>query len=270
MTFNPIVEPDQSITRDGALARSAVSDASRFNVGPGRALLPVVRDSREQRPYAFTGLPVEVEVGALATGDYSIRGHESKVTVERKSLGDLVHCLTGDRARFMRELERMRDFAAVAVVVESPQHALRTGRYLGGVNPRAAWQSALALMQRYRVPFIFCMDRADAEQVTFDILRHYWRDQGATAGGGSGRAGAGMPPCCRTPPSPRARTGATPTQHPHPRTGRADHEVETPNSTGQTQNAVASRQAQAQAQATDRTAAREDGLAGRRRAQATR
>jgi len=214
MTFNPIVEPDQSITRDGALARSAVSDASRFNVGPGRALLPVVRDSREQRPYAFTGLPVEVEVGALATGDYSIRGHESKVTVERKSLGDLVHCLTGVRARFMRELERMRDFAAVAVVVESPQHALRTGRYLGGVNPRAAWQSALALMQRYRVPFIFCMDRADAEQVTFDILRHYWRDQGATAGGGVRQSRGRDAPMLPNTPQPkgenRSHTDTTP------------------------------------------------------------
>ena len=139
--------------------------------------LPIVRDSREQAPFAFSGLPVEVEVAALEAGDYSVRGFERKVAVERKELGDLVGCLGADRQRFERELARLRGYDCAAVVVEAPVVALRTGRYLGRLDAGAAWQSVLAFTMRYRVPFIWCQDRADAEATTFDLLRHYARDR---------------------------------------------------------------------------------------------
>ena len=139
--------------------------------------LPIVRDSREQAPFAFSGLPVEVSVGALEAGDYSVRGFERSVAVERKALQDLVGCLSGERDRFERELARLRGYDAAAVVVEAPAVALRTGRYLGRLDSGAAWQSVLAFSMRYRMPFIFCADRSDAEAVTFDLLRHYARDR---------------------------------------------------------------------------------------------
>ena len=124
--------------------------------------LPIVRDSREQAPFTFSGLPVEVSVGALEAGDYSVRGFERRVAVERKALGDLVGCLGADRLRFERELARLRGYDAAAVVVEASVVALRTGRYLGRLDAGAAWQSVLAFSMRFRVPFFFCTDRADA------------------------------------------------------------------------------------------------------------
>ena len=139
--------------------------------------LPIVCDSREQAPFAFFGLPVEVSVGGLEAGDYSVAGFGRRVAVERKSLQDLVGCLSGERDRFERELARLRGYDCAAVVVEAPVHALRSGHYLGRLDAGAAWQSVLAFMQRYRVPFIFCADRTDAEAVTFDLLRHYARDR---------------------------------------------------------------------------------------------
>ena len=83
-------------------------------------LLPIVRDSREQAPFTFSGLPVEVSVGALEAGDYSLHGFERRVAVERKELGDLVGCLGTDRERFQRELARLRGYDCAAVVVEAP------------------------------------------------------------------------------------------------------------------------------------------------------
>ena len=139
--------------------------------------LRIVRDSREQAPFTFAGLPVEVEVGTLEAGDYSVRGFERRVAVERKALGDLVGCLGADRERFQRELARLRGYDSAAVVVEAPVMALRTGRYLGRLDAGAAWQSVLAFSMRFRVPFIFCADRADAEAVTFDLLRHFHHDR---------------------------------------------------------------------------------------------
>lgn len=140
-------------------------------------LLSIIRDSREQAPFAFAGLPVEVTVGALEAGDYTVAGFGRRIAVERKSLQDLVGCLSGERARFERELARLRGYDAAAVVVEAPAYGLRTGRYLGRLDAGAAWQSVLAFTQRYRIPFIFCADRADAQAVTYDLLRHYARDR---------------------------------------------------------------------------------------------
>lgn len=142
-----------------------------------RQLLRLVVDSREQAPFAFTGFPVEVSVVALEAGDYSVAGFTRRIAVERKELQDLVGCLSGDRDRFERELARLRGYDAAAVVVEAPALALRTGRYLGRLDAGAAWQSVLAFSMRYRMPFIFCADRADAEAVTFDLLRHFARDR---------------------------------------------------------------------------------------------
>lgn len=139
--------------------------------------LPIVRDSREQAPFSFLGLPVEVAVGALEAGDYSVAGFVRRIAVERKELGDLVGCLGAERDRFERELARLRGYDCAAVVVEAPADDLRAGRYRGKLDAGAAWQSVLAFTQRYRVPFIFCADRADAEAVTFDFLRHYARDR---------------------------------------------------------------------------------------------
>ena len=140
-------------------------------------LLPIVRDSREQAPFAFMGYPVEMSVGTLEAGDYSVRGFERRVAVERKELQDLVGCFGGGRERFERELARLRGYDFAAVVVEAPAIALRQGRYLGRLDAGAGWQSVLAFSMRYRMPFVWCQDRSDAERVTFDFLRHYARDR---------------------------------------------------------------------------------------------
>ena len=139
--------------------------------------LRIIQDSREQCPFRFEGYPVEVEVGALEAGDYSLAGFERRVSIERKCLSDLIGCLSGDRARFERELARLRGFDACAVVVESSQPTLRLGHYRSAMDAGSAWQSCLSFMQRFNVPFIWCNSRQDAEQVTFDYLRHFHRDR---------------------------------------------------------------------------------------------
>lgn len=139
--------------------------------------LYVIRDSREQQPFQFSGYPVDLSTNALAAGDYSLRGFERRIAVERKSLSDLVGCLGTDRERFERELARLRGYDFAAVVVEAPAEFLQQGKYLGKLDAKAAWQSCVAFMQRYRIPFVWCRDRDDAEQTTFDILRHYARDR---------------------------------------------------------------------------------------------
>lgn len=135
----------------------------------------IVVDTREQIKLPFSEYQVEVVEGTLTAGDYSIPGLESLVAVERKSLADLTMCLGRERPRFERELERLRGFEAAAVVVESPMAALALGEYRSALNPKAAYESVVAFMVRYRLTFYFAQDRRGAERFTFSFLRHYWR-----------------------------------------------------------------------------------------------
>jgi ERCC4-type nuclease len=139
--------------------------------------LQIIRDTREQNGFEFAGFPCTVTAGTLEAGDYALAGFERRVAIERKSIQDLVGCLTGERPRFERELQRLKAMDAAAVVVEQPQSVLRLGHFRSRMDAGAAWQSCLALSMRYRIPFWFCDSRADAEAVTFNFLRHFARDR---------------------------------------------------------------------------------------------
>jgi len=139
--------------------------------------LKILCDTREQAPFTFGGYDCEAQVGTLTTGDYSLGGLEDRVAVERKSLDDLLGCLTGEgRERFERELARARGLDAFCVVIEASFQDMAEGRYRSRMKPHAALQSVLAFQVRYGVPFVWCGNRAGAEYVTFHFLRHYLRE----------------------------------------------------------------------------------------------
>ncbi len=140
--------------------------------------LRIVVDTREQRPLDFSVFPdVEVAIGTLQAGDYSLYGFASEIAVERKSIDDLVGCLTTDRDRFKRELERLRGHSSVMVVVEAPFNDIRMGRYRSQMDPNAAMQSVFSIMQKYRLPFYFAADRMDAAFAVHSFLRHFQRHE---------------------------------------------------------------------------------------------
>ena len=142
--------------------------------------LTIVVDTREQAPYGFERFPcVEIIRAGLATGDYSLTGHEHRAAIERKSLVDLVGCLTVGRARFERELDRGRALDLFAVVVEASMEDVARGRYTSRMDPHAALQSVLAFQVRYAVPFVWAGSRAGAEYVTYWTLQKFLREHEA-------------------------------------------------------------------------------------------
>lgn len=74
-------------------------------------------DSREQLPLILD--PLQTEIGTLPTGDYSLKGLEHVVCIERKSLDDLLGCVGSDRERFEREVQRMLSYPVRVLLVES-------------------------------------------------------------------------------------------------------------------------------------------------------
>ena len=137
--------------------------------------MQIIVDTREQNAYNFSGYSVEIMPGTLTSGDYSLAGFTDLVAVERKELSDLLGCLTHDRPRFTRELERLRGFEAAALVVEAPYSTIASGSYRSKIDPDAATQSLVSIMANYRLPVFFANSRADAEFFTYNFLRHFLR-----------------------------------------------------------------------------------------------
>ncbi len=131
----------------------------------------IIIDSREQAPLAFS-LPMEI--GPLVTGDYSIKGLEKFIAIERKSPDDLVGCLkSGQRERFERELSRGRGLDYFALVVECDLANLAKGDYRSRMLPKSVVQSLLAFSVRYRLPVFFCPGREYAARVVESLLLKY-------------------------------------------------------------------------------------------------
>lgn len=139
--------------------------------------MKIICDTREQAPFGFVGYDCEMVAGTLTTGDYSLAGLLDRCAVERKSLDDLLGCLTGEgRERFERELARASGLECFAVVVEASMQDMAEGRYRSRMKPHAALQSVLAFQVRHSCPFIWCGNRAGAEYATYHFLRHYLRN----------------------------------------------------------------------------------------------
>lgn len=133
-----------------------------------RSAITIAVDSREQAPFAFPDFTTTTR--ALDAGDYSVVGAESEIALERKSLPDLIQCLTRERERFERELLRLRGYPHRLVLVESDWAALVSGSYRSRLNPRSAAASVAAFSARYSIGFHFAGTREAAQGFAADYL----------------------------------------------------------------------------------------------------
>lgn len=127
-------------------------------------MITIVQDSREQTPLSFHNFRgIETIRQGLKTGDYSVLGHESEICFERKSVQDLVGTLIGGHERFLREMERMRDFKAKYILIEHSPEILYTYcvKHGWGYKFNTIIQSLLAYACHYQVRVRFCKDRED-------------------------------------------------------------------------------------------------------------
>ena len=150
----------------------------------------VVVDTREQVPFTFLDLRTDAKDGrkplvvptvrgTLTSGDYSIHGFESQVSIERKGLDDLFNTLGQGRERFERELIRLASSNVVAdVVIEAdwgaivaapPQHSR--------LDPKTIFRSVIAWRLRFpNIHWWCCPGRRFAEILTYRLLERFWKD----------------------------------------------------------------------------------------------
>lgn len=81
----------------------------------------VIKDTREQEGWFFSAYDKceGMEIGTLLTGDYTLKGYEDVVCVERKaSVSEIAMNLGRKKEAFYSEIERMRDFPFRYILLE--------------------------------------------------------------------------------------------------------------------------------------------------------
>lgn len=155
----------------------------------------VIIDTREQAPYQFrtfkadakhktqSGIPrplfIQTEIATLKTADYSIKGFESEIAIERKSLTDLFGTLGSGRDRFKRELERLSQFQVAHVVIEADwKTILYSPPERTKLDPKSVFRSINAWEQEFpTIHWQFMGMKAIAEHKTFRILERFWNQK---------------------------------------------------------------------------------------------
>ena len=138
--------------------------------------LTIIEDTREQTPLDFSGhRGVEFVRSGLKTGDYSVQGYEDKICFERKSIPDLVGTLIGGHERFLREMDRMKDYEEKYILVEhsASKAYLYCERHGWEYKFDTIIQSLLAYAYHYRVRVKFCKNREDMAEYIVKKSREY-------------------------------------------------------------------------------------------------
>jgi DNA excision repair protein ERCC-4 len=148
--------------------------------------LVAIVDSREQMPLDLS--PLKITVGTLTTGDYSVQGLESIISIERKSLPDFLSCVGRERERFEREIQRLLAYQTRCLVVEATWLELESGDWRSKVTPQAAVGSVLGWIGA-GLPVALVGDHERAgkfvSRLLFITARRRWREARALIGGAS-------------------------------------------------------------------------------------
>jgi ERCC4-type nuclease len=142
----------------------------------------ILVDTREQRPARFSG-SVRTQSATLPTGDYSIVGFTHLVAIERKAGEDLWGCCGAGRARFVAELERLRDYPLRAVVVEESIDWFLMTPPRGRITGETVIRSTIGWQMDFGVPFVWAGHRNNAaaciERFLTRIPRKFGKERAA-------------------------------------------------------------------------------------------
>lgn len=178
---------------------------------PSTTEYTILIDSQEKSHWAFTGLQTNAAEGSRpiivqtdwrslgrGMGDYTLAEAEVtdptderrwRISIERKSISDLVQTVLSERARFTRELANLNAMEFAAVIVEAnwedlttyvaehwerdgvPEHT-RNARRKSVFGSIVSWQ----MPDRYpNVRWIFAGTKRGAEVTAFLLLDRFWR-----------------------------------------------------------------------------------------------
>lgn len=146
----------------------------------------VLVDTREREPFPLHANHPNWIGGerraTLKTGDYTLEGMESLLSLERKSLADLVACTVTYRRRFIATCGRLARFRWKAILVEATYEDIRGGfrqfDIPSEVHPNSICGTLDAIEAKFGIPVIYTSTVQDlaTERAASWLSKHftYW------------------------------------------------------------------------------------------------
>lgn len=135
--------------------------------------LTAIVDSRERNPLDLGELAVEV--AELRTGDYTLKGYEDLVALERKGFHDLVYSCGPESDRFESQIQRLLSFPIRALVVEAhwDDFNKKTWIYADVVSQEHIRETLLRI-QASGLPVIMAGTHQRAGRIVAEFLKFVW------------------------------------------------------------------------------------------------
>jgi ERCC4-type nuclease len=141
--------------------------------------LTIYYDDREKTPWIFNGFkyPITMERKRLITGDYTIKGYMDKIVIERKhGINEIIMNISAlDRARFVKELERLAQFKCKYLVIEdcisNTNIALKKLPNRVRITADSVYYWLTKIQCYYRIPIIWLGKTPRMQQ---QILHKFW------------------------------------------------------------------------------------------------
>lgn len=134
----------------------------------------IIRDTREKDGcgWKFRASPncAGMEIEKLDTGDYSVKGFEHLIMVERKSIGDLWGTLTAGKERFINEMERARIIPARYLIIEGNVGDIDKGYKYSKVSPEFIHGYLISLQVKYGIHVVFAGRQDQAQTYARRLL----------------------------------------------------------------------------------------------------
>jgi len=152
---------------------------------PSSKKFTIIKDTREPEgkgwDFRASANCHGMERKKLDVGDYAIAGLETKVMIERKSLGDLWNTLsiTANYQRFLREMDRAANHRLKYLVIEASLADVNRGYRYSRVSPANIHAKLISLQVKHNVHVVFA-GRQDLARAwvrgLFDKLHKYHKD----------------------------------------------------------------------------------------------
>ena len=141
----------------------------------------IIVDTREQdqlfkRP--VKGLKVVRD--KLEIGDYSVRGFEESITIERKNLSDLYMSLGKERDNFGKRIGRMALMERAYLLIEGTEDEVLSFQPFSQLHPNVVRSSLCSIEVKTPVKIHYAFPRREAERWVIDTLLkfHKWKRKG--------------------------------------------------------------------------------------------
>jgi hypothetical protein len=146
----------------------------------------VIKDTREKDGWIFEPSDLNkctgMEIGTLKTGDYTLRGYENLLCIERKaSVSEIATNLGKKKKTFEREMERMMDFRLSFIILEFdlkdvlmfpegtniPQRA----RSKIKITSKYLLRTLTEFQFKYNSKILFCGNKENAQAMAVSIFK---------------------------------------------------------------------------------------------------